>query len=804
MEIEGEERKVIIVDSEHPLLQVVGDNNCSKANLTQQKVAMTIEEQEVKVVVRNVGEEKEMQPSFQSQHTEAIVVSGTGSLQVAAKAEVTQDTEKEVAMEKVQAHIPQENELQRVEVGSDYISSSIQVPDEANATQPKEEHEVNTDSVGEECELQPSQSPHKKQKKSHTCQVQPDGVLADSGSVQVEAQTHDIQQKNDQVGMDIEEEEVKVVGVGNLEENVQFMTLLRMTQHNKPKKLHIAQVKPQDYMCTEEDYPLLEYLKLEPEDKVLVNIDGAWLKRKDMECMFNDNMQFDDNVLSAYIHCIRDEKHLLRREGGVVFLENTFICSLLERDGDPTVTLSYKTDNITERVQNYLKADMVFLPINIKKCHWYLAVVCGQLEEVHVLDSLGLMFSGRTELKIVLKGLERQIKCALEHDRNLDRGKWKNLDVSTWSIIEKIQEPMQKDGISCGLWMVNFMEYWTGSSLSDEVTQDDINNFRFKLPAILWDSTSNIRNVHRELKQPSAGEDSPSDVEIIDITTDVPKPSTRIFMNREELLHRVSTYIWSIDNQEWLDKEWVLSTTPYPISISLRTIRDILDKSKPMDSGCFNMAVRTVACNEARFIIEEDKWCFMDLKFCDIAQIGRDTRCRDEINYEELAGLFECWTPCYYIKDCSTVLLPYHRDRLYILFIIDMRKKIVYIMDPLAPKLKYTGTDRCSPYLTTLHDIAYHFNHAMKLANATWNIDISEWHPEVPTWTPKNYSWKVSGFLVYSYLKEWDGNRLFVHPGGGSLRTECLVDILQSNQNERANIIPEELRDLLKQLGTYL
>ncbi|KAG0520586.1 hypothetical protein BDA96_08G087000 [Sorghum bicolor] len=63
---------------------------------------------------------------------------------------------------------------------------------------------------------------------------------------------------------------------------------------------------------------------------------------------------------------------------------------------------------------------------------------------------------------------------------------------------------------------------------------------------------------------------------------------------------------------------------------------------------------------------------------------------------------------------------------------------------------------------------------------------------------------EVTGFLVYSYLKEWDEKRLFVHPGEGSLRTECLVDILQSNQNERANIIPEELRDLLKQLGTYL
>ena len=58
---------------------------------------------------------------------------------------------------------------------------------------------MNIGSVGEECELQPSQSPHKKQKKSHTDQDEPDGVLADTGSVQVEAQTHDTQQKNGKV-----------------------------------------------------------------------------------------------------------------------------------------------------------------------------------------------------------------------------------------------------------------------------------------------------------------------------------------------------------------------------------------------------------------------------------------------------------------------------------------------------------------------------------------------------------------------------------------------------------------------------
>jgi hypothetical protein len=31
------------------------------------------------------------------------------------------------------------------------------------------------------------------------------------------------------------------------------------------------------------------------------------------------------------------------------------------RDGDPDVALSYKTDTINERVQNYLEADMVKL-----------------------------------------------------------------------------------------------------------------------------------------------------------------------------------------------------------------------------------------------------------------------------------------------------------------------------------------------------------------------------------------------------------------------------------------------------------
>jgi hypothetical protein len=82
--------------------------------------------------------------------------------------------------------------------------------------------------------------------------------------------------------------------------------------------------------------------------------------------------------------------------------------------------------------------------------------------------------------------------------------------------------------------------------------QEDINNFRFKLPAILWDSRLNIKNKCEKLDRPNDDGHSRGDVEIID-TIEVPKPSARIFMDRKELLHRLSTYIWSIQDQECLE-----------------------------------------------------------------------------------------------------------------------------------------------------------------------------------------------------------------------------------------------------------
>ena len=57
------------------------------------------------------------------------------------------------------------------------------------------------------------------------------------------------------------------------------------------------------------------------------------------------------------------------------------------------------------------------------------------------------------------------------------------------------------------------------------------------------------------------------------------------------------------------------SSNPYPIGLSLKKIQDILRMDQPMDNDCFNLAIRTVACDEILQLAETDVH-YMDLRFC--------------------------------------------------------------------------------------------------------------------------------------------------------------------------------------------
>ncbi|KAG0521240.1 hypothetical protein BDA96_08G144500, partial [Sorghum bicolor] len=287
---------------------------------------------------------------------------------------------------------------------------------------------------------------------------------------------------------------------------------------------------------------VIEYKEtIKDEKHVLVRIDDCYGERRDMDCLFKDGEHVNGSVISLYIQLMRHEEHGNQREGGKVYLENTWWSQVLKAHGEEEPEkLGYnREDTVQSRVNEYLKADMVFLPINITLCHWYLAVVIPSKGEIQILDSFGENMSSCQHLRYTLIGMEKLMKHIVDK-KQLDTSKWpKGIEVSSWELQHIITNKMQEDGCSCGLWMINFMEYWTGTTLSDHVTQ------------------------------------------------------------------------------------WVRSTQPHPISLTVSKIINILREGKQMDHDSFNMAIRILANNKYK-MLNKPTYHLMDLKFAEVTKFGRD------------------------------------------------------------------------------------------------------------------------------------------------------------------------------------
>ncbi|PWZ09596.1 hypothetical protein Zm00014a_013134 [Zea mays] len=106
--------------------------------------------------------------------------------------------------------------------------------------------------------------------------------------------------------------------------------------HSKPKKSVATAIVPEDYICTQGDLALIDFIKeipCEPRVEVVL-IDDAFVERKSMECLFQPNAYLGDEVIDCYINLIKAQKHLKCRFGGRVHIENAFQFNFLKRDGD--------------------------------------------------------------------------------------------------------------------------------------------------------------------------------------------------------------------------------------------------------------------------------------------------------------------------------------------------------------------------------------------------------------------------------------------------------------------------------------
>uniref|UniRef100_K3YCB5 Ubiquitin-like protease family profile domain-containing protein n=1 Tax=Setaria italica TaxID=4555 RepID=K3YCB5_SETIT len=360
---------------------------------------------------------------------------------------------------------------------------------------------------------------------------------------------------------------------------------LKVSRHNKPKKVHFKEVQPQDYTCDEEDESIIKSIGGCREEHVVVRVDDIFINFETFKCLLRRNAYVNGYVINAYINLIRAEKHLLCMAKSTIYLGNTLIVGLLQRDGKnkEKIKPNIKEDSIVERVMKYVAHDLVFLPINIEEMHWYLAVVNPKRCEIHVLGSLGPM--SRDDLGHVLDGLKLQIDAALGV-RDITDHKWPDLQVSLWPVVEQFYHRMQTDGVSCGKYYEKFAVYIL--AIIYTTVKSDMRNFRLKLAATLCDSTLNTT---KEL--PDDG-----------ITDDYTFDTIEFVIENKTQLSQLMC----------IRKEWVPSSDPYPISLSLKNLQDILDVSRSMDVDVFNLAVRMLACDMA-MVLREPKSHFMELTF---------------------------------------------------------------------------------------------------------------------------------------------------------------------------------------------
>ncbi|KXG37225.2 uncharacterized protein LOC8080215 isoform X3 [Sorghum bicolor] len=360
---------------------------------------------------------------------------------------------------------------------------------------------------------------------------------------------------------------------------------------------------PQDYTLTNMDLCAQILIETSSKDDLLVKIDEISVKQHQLLCLLDQGKWLDDDVISAYICCIRDQVHLQNMDNAKIYFQNPFITGLFKRDGN--IGVHEDSTFITEIVRKYLEHEMIFLPINIKDNHWYLAVLNARKSEIQVLDSLCWKFN-RADLTIMLQGLQYHLDI-LESQQNLIKHVWKDLHVTKWKVREKLQEPIQKDSSSCGLFLLKFMEYWTGDTLSHPITQESINLFRYKLAGILSCWKSNTAPLLTNFQENLDNKSNPDDVIILE-SANVEKNSKAMCplsienkyyslmsilskMGIRELVGGLCDYIKSINCPQTLEKVWVQNCKPYSISLTLKKLQEILNHDMPMDIDTFNLVV---------------------------------------------------------------------------------------------------------------------------------------------------------------------------------------------------------------------
>lgn len=204
----------------------------------------------------------------------------------------------------------------------------------------------------------------------------------------------------------------------------------------------------------------------EPKNRLLVCRNGMKITRNDLRLLLPGNW-LNDEIINFYMSLLqqRNEKEVLESNNKIprcLFLSSFFYCKLLSRGQYDYAAVKRWTRNID--VFNY---DKIIIPLNIKNCHWILAVIDIQGKRFICYDSIGGSHVDK------LRALEQWLRD--EHSAKLGF----KLETSSYSF-EQPPVPRQSNTDDCGVFCCQFARY-TSSNWEISFTSKDMNYFRLRM-----------------------------------------------------------------------------------------------------------------------------------------------------------------------------------------------------------------------------------------------------------------------------------------------------------------------------------
>ncbi|KAE8789686.1 hypothetical protein D1007_36116 [Hordeum vulgare] len=110
--------------------------------------------------------------------------------------------------------------------------------------------------------------------------------------------------------------------------------------------------------------------------------------------------------------------------------EGARLCTPPTHDNTLDATADLDAPRRYRRIEDvYGATNAVYIPVNIKNCHWYLAVVNAKICEIQVLDSFGPYVLHSDDLTLI--GLTKHLDIASKSTDFIMGNKWHNLDVAS-------------------------------------------------------------------------------------------------------------------------------------------------------------------------------------------------------------------------------------------------------------------------------------------------------------------------------------------------------------------------------------